>query len=377
VATAETIPTARSVEPIELGMPDPAVRFVMATRRLVPVWRVLGAVEALTLGERYRAARIDRPLYVCGIARSGTTITLEMLGSHPDSACESYRDFVMPYLPYWWRRFGPENVGLASDEPKERLHRDGLLVTKDSPETIEEVLWQGFWPDLHDERRSNVVDESASNPAFERFYRRHLRKLLACDPGKSRFATKNNYYVTRLGYLRKLFPDLRLFFVVRDPKTHIASLMKLDRMFSRATEREVRLMHALGHYEFGPGKRFVNVGDDAVIREIRRLWAARREVAAWAVYWNSVYAHVGSELRKPGIAAAATVIRFEDLCERPGETIDRVIAHAELDRVGFAERRVHYLATLRAPTYYRPDFTVDEAADIAAITRPSRERFGY
>jgi hypothetical protein len=153
--------------------------------------------------------------------------------------------------------------------------------------------------------------------------------------------------------------------------------MKLDRMFGGHDAREIRLSHALGHHEFGPGKSFINVGDTAVVREIRRELAAGHEARAWALYWTSIYGHLAAESKRPEIAASAIVVRFEDLCDAPGETVDRMVAHAELDAAAFAARREHYLQTLRAPTYYKTDFTPAELADVAEITRPVRETFGY
>jgi hypothetical protein len=360
-----------------IDMPAPAQWFLTTTRQLGPLWRALAPLEAASLGEGYRAARVDRPNYVFGIARAGTTITLEILGTHPDAATQTYRDMVFPYHPHWWRRFGPRAIGLAGDTPQERPHGDRIMVTAESVETVEEPLWDLFFPHLHDETRSNVLDAGTSNPAFERFYRRYLRILIA-SRGGTRFTTKNNYYVARTGYLLKVSPDARLFLVVRDPVTHIGSLMKMDHKLGHVTPTMVRVMHGLGHYEFSPGKRFVNVGDTAAIREIRARFAAGKSAQGWALYWASIYGYLADRLAQDDALCAATLLqRYEDLCADPGGQVDRLLAHAQYDPEPYVARRAHYLSALSAPTYYEPPFGAPEAADIRAITREAAARYGY
>jgi hypothetical protein len=48
---------------------------------------------------------IDRPIYIAGLARSGSTLLLEILGSHPAVATHRYRDFPLVQIPLWWNWF--------------------------------------------------------------------------------------------------------------------------------------------------------------------------------------------------------------------------------------------------------------------------------
>src|SRR3546814_14155500 len=88
------------------------------------------------------------------------------------------------------------------------------MITPDSPEAFEEVLWMAFFPDLHDPTASSVLDERTDNAAFESFYRDHIRKLLRVRGGR-RYLSKGNYSVTRLEYLLKVFPDARFILPVQ------------------------------------------------------------------------------------------------------------------------------------------------------------------
>lgn len=112
-------------------------------------------------------------------------------------------------------------------------------------------------------------------------------------------------------------------------------------------------------------------------KEQLSLLEAGEPAQAWALYWNSIYHFWAAELEVEAMAATTGVVRFEDLCERSGETVDRILAHAELDPIRFVAQRAHYSEALHAPTYYKPDLTAAEIEDIRAITRSTRERFGY
>jgi hypothetical protein len=81
-------------------------------------------------------------------------------------------------------------------QPAERSHGDGIAVTSESPEAFEEPLWMAFFEGQHDPSASAVLDRRARCPAFERFYRDHIRKLLAVRGGR-RYVAKGNYNLTR------------------------------------------------------------------------------------------------------------------------------------------------------------------------------------
>lgn len=358
----------------------PATYYIIRTvNALSPLFFRLSDLETKRLARPLKAVRIDRPIYICGIARAGTTITLEMVSRHPDVGTHYYVHMPMPYLPYWWHKL-EEALSLPAMPPVERVHKDGLMVTKDSPEAVEEAFWQKCFPQAHDESHTSVLTRKTSNPRFERFYTDHIRKLLYSQ-GRERYAVKNNYNVTRLAYIQKQFPDAKFVLVIRDPVNHIASLMKQQQIFLATAKEDPHAIDAVeivGHHEFGPDVRLVNVGDTSAIKEIRRLWAAGRTVQGWATYWASVYNYLADQLQSdPQVAKAALVIRYEDLCAHSAETIAKILIHTGLPAEPFKPARDEYVSRLCAPTYYRPDFSEQDIADIRAITKDTAQRYGY
>jgi hypothetical protein len=345
--------------------------------RTAGFWQKLGDLESSAHRAELDAIPIDRPLYVAGLARSGSTILLELLAGRPGVATHRYRDFPPVYTPLFWNR-AFAHVYRADAPPAERAHKDRILVTPDSPEAMEEVLWMRFFPANHDVHASQVLDAATSCPAFERFYQDHLKKILLVRDGR-RYLSKGNYNLTRFAYLLRMFPDARFVVPVRDPRWHIASLMKQHRLFCEEERRDPRIlqhMRRAGHFEFGLDRRAINVGDPAAAAGIEALWREGQEIRGWARYWAMLYGFVLAQReRDPLVREASLIVRYEDLCDAAEATLGRVFAHAGLELS--AEERAAMAARLSRLTYYRLSFTPEEEAIIAEETAAVAGPLGY
>lgn len=345
--------------------------------RFPGAWTALGDLETRLLEDLIADIDIERPAYVTGLARAGSTILLEFLASHPDAVTHRYRDFPPVLTPYMWNRW-LDRVPRRAETRQQRAHGDGIEVGPESPEAFEEVLWMRFFPHQHDPSRSAVLGRDTRNPRFEAFYRDHIRKLLALR-GPGRYVAKGNYNVTRLAYLQEIFPDARFVLPVRDPVWHIASLIKQQMLFSAAARRYPRSRHHLkrtGHFEFGLDRRAIHVGDDEAAVEIAGQWRQGAEIAGWARYWASIYGYLSETLAEdPRLREACLVVRFEDLCLSPRETLGRVLEHVGLpvheDHLEGAVRR------MRFPDYYRPVFTARQLTIIDRLAGAVARSYGY
>jgi hypothetical protein len=120
------------------------------------MWVGLGNLESRLLSERLSAIQIKKPVYVAGLARSGTTILLELLARHPHLASHRYRDFPPVLTPWFWNWF-VDRASVGGEAASERAHGDGIEVTSESPEAFEEVVWMAFFPGLHDPAVNSVL----------------------------------------------------------------------------------------------------------------------------------------------------------------------------------------------------------------------------
>jgi len=332
----------------------------------------LGNLETSLLSDELGQVKIREPVYVAGLARSGTTILTEMLEKHPELTSHHYSDFPNVWTPYW-RNYLLQRTRRGKLTPAERAHGDRIHITNDSPEAVEEVLWRYFFPQSHVHAKPDILDDRTSNPEFESFYRDHVRKLLAVR-GKPRYLAKGNYNVGRFLYILKLFPDARLLIPYRNPVDHIASLMKQHGFFLQAQAEDFRVARQLalaGHFEFGPNRRAINLGNDELHRAVNEAWAEGREVDGWARYWAETYRFLLDQARTHRhFARASLFVCYEDLCGLSGQTIDHIIAHCRLEPRVFAAIHAYYCDHLRLPEYYKPNFTAEETAAIREICEP-------
>jgi hypothetical protein len=338
-------------------------------------WLTLGRLESQFLADELRATALTMPIFVSGLARSGSTLLHEVVAAHPGVATHRVKDYPLVYTPYWWRR---ATAKTAPSAPRERPHRDRIFLTTDSPDALEEMLWLAFWPRCHDPSTDNRLRADASHPAFEKFYRSHLRKLLLAE-GATRYVAKANYHVARLPYLLRLFPDAKFLLPVRSPAGHIASLMRQHRWFSegqRQDPKALRTMQRSGHFEFGGDRRPINLGDRVRVRQIQHDWSTGQEVRGWARYWAMVHAYLARLLETDeGVRRAARVVRFEALCDAPADSLRDVLRHCGLPDAEPVVAR--FAPTIRRPDYYDPSFTAAEAAVIRQETAATAQWWGY
>lgn len=337
------------------------------------LWQRLGRFETQMLEHRMDAVRVESPIYICGLARSGSTILLETLAEHPATATHAYRDFPLVHTPYLWNRFLDRAQEPA--QAVERAHGDGILVTPESPEAVEETLWMSFFPKLHQPGVHDVLDSDTQAPEFERYYDEHLRKLLWLRGG-SRYLAKGNYNSTRMRYLVRLYPDARFIVPLRDPVAHVESLMRQHQRFCilhDANPRARRYMSRLGHFEFGRDRRAVHTGNASRYEAIRAAWDRGDEVEGYALAWADLYAHIADQLEaSPSLRAATLVVRHEALCGEPETTLQRLFGHCRLPvapaEIGRLAARLHRPAgeTL---------LTGIERERVVELTAEARERF--
>ena len=168
--------------------------------------------------------------------------------------------------------------------------------------------------------------------------------------------------------------DARIVIPIRHPVGQVASLMKQHRLFCEGERRHPRAlahMQRVGHFEFGLDLRLIHVGDDTVISDIRALFERGEHIRGWARYWAAIYGFINDQLATDhSLRESVLVVRYEDLCQKPQETLATILDHCELDDTNGCEQ---FASKVRAPDYYSPTFSdaetkaiLDEVAAVAA-----------
>nr|WP_255720333.1 sulfotransferase [Acuticoccus kalidii] len=249
--------------------------------------KALADVETSRFSDRIDIETAQRPVFVTSLARAGTTILLETLAAQREFASATYRHMPFTLAPLLWSdltKSFQKDDGLA-----ERAHGDGLTIGFDSPEAFEEMVWMAFWKGHYRRDRITAWSAEERQEAFEAFFRRHRAKIVASQPGATRYLSKNNTNIARLGLLEEIAPDASIVIPVRDPLAHAASLLRQHRRFTELHAREPfgrRYMEGIGHFEFGAALRPIVFEGDPPPRE------EADHLDHWLRYWADTYENV-------------------------------------------------------------------------------------
>lgn len=292
----------------------------------------MAAVESRVLRARLDQTPIVQPVYIAGLARSGSTLLLESLYDSGCFASHRYADFPLVWLPYAWPWLRGR-LPLPTPPPVERAHGDGILVTPDSPEALEEPLWMHFFAGRHDPAINQVLDATCDHARFAGVYRDHVRKLLIAQ-SRPRYLAKGNYNLPRLPLLRHLFPDARFLVPIREPVAQVASLVRQDRRFCEAAQRDAaigRHLAQVGHFEFGPGRRVASFGDATESAIAESCFREGRTVEGYARQWRMSHGWLLARLRSDaGLGRSVLLVPHEQLCADPATVLARIARHAAL-----------------------------------------------
>ncbi len=283
-------------------------------------------LERVVFGKRARSLQQTHqngqgPVYVCGLARSGTTIVLEILNDTGEFSSPTYRDMPFVLAPNLWGLIS--GVSRQNAEKSLRAHGDGIAISPDSPESFEEVFWRSFCQPL---QNRGMGYESPDDETLQLFadYRALCvlsRKRQTQNNGGARYLSKNNNNLLRLPELLK-DSNAQVVLVFRNPLATAWSLYQQHQRFSRLQDDDPfarAYMRWLGHHEFGDGHLPFAFASDA----LKGLMPDQPDY--WLVYWMACYQHILPIAQSPQVALlchdalseqpqAALAVLFKNLC---------------------------------------------------------------
>lgn len=255
----------------------------------------LADVEDGIFSQQLATCKSDRPVFITALPRAGTTLLLECCGDSPEFAAHCYRDMPFVLIPCLWNRFS--QTFQQTIEPTERAHGDGMQISPDSHEALEEVIWKTFWK-RHYQKDRIVTWDYEENREFNDFFRSHMRKIILLRRRNSasfaRYVSKNNANIARTRILHKLFPDSVIIVPFRDPLHHASSLLQQHLNFLQIHQTDPfasEYMKQIGHYDFGQNLRPIDFDgwyDQRKSKDTKTL-------AFWLEYWIASYKHLLQE----------------------------------------------------------------------------------
>lgn len=271
------------------------------------------------LYNRYLAnIQLNNPVFITSLPRAGTTILLNLLTSSGEFASHIYGDMPFVICPMIWQKFVKQFK--KKETVQERAHGDGLMISSESPEALEEIIWKFFWKNNYKQDRIEVWDDCEEHD-FENFFKNHMRKIIVLrypdTPEGKRYISKNNLNIARLTVLKKIVPDCVIIIPFRDPVQQAVSLCKQHNRFLSIHENDnfaKVYMAGVGHYDFGANLRPVNFSG----------WLGSSDmdttgVEFWLTYWVSTYNFLLKQSDEN-----VHFLSFASLTDRPAETLSRL-----------------------------------------------------
>lgn len=286
---------------------------------------------------------VDRPIFVVGSGRSGSSFLADVVARHPDVA----------FL-----------TGLSERHPRRPAYNRAAMRGLDVPGLgrlvrrrygIEEAyaFWEahapGFSEPTRDLRADDVTERARSS----------VRRAVAANlvPGRPRFLAKVTGW-SRMGYLDEVFPDAEFVHLVRDGRDVANSLLKVD--FWQGWR--------------GPQNwRFGELPPD-----LRELWEAhdRSFVALAGLCWRLLVDSVQTA-RKEIDPGRFLEVRYEDLVERPRRELEVILEAVGLEPSSRFFGRFDPAEVRDASGKHRRDLTPAQQEILDDVTREPRERYGY
>lgn len=292
--------------------------------------RILKWYEMVFLKVDTGDIEIDRPIFLIGLPRSGTTMLQDILCSHPHLA---YFTNTMHQFRSCFCAAEDLRKRFRLDFKGERYLCDGIEIGLGTANEGHGFLadWRGIDP--YSLEPVELQGKQLSRGETERV-RATIRKVIWCFGGHGRrFFLKNPILLQYLNVLKDLFPDARIVHLVRDPRTCANSMVKLYRL-NRAQEIKLRaLKDPENHDLLVPYPRLPKLKE-----YIGRF--GPDDLRTTAHVWNDAISIVGRDKVQVNFFYE---VRYEDILANPRKEILRILEFSglsEADAKGgdFAEK---------------------------------------
>lgn len=282
-------------------------------------------------------APVERPIFLIGCGRSGTTLLYNILCGHPSLAWFSNYTNRWPGLP--------QLAALSRSYAPMKRRRVSL---RRAPVPSEGYRIFDYYSPRSGSDNNKPLIEMDVNPV-ERI---GLRRAIATHVrfgGGHRFVNKNTRNTRRIRFLRELFPDACFVHVVRDPRATAASLLRVA---------------------FWPELRFWWRDN----RSAEELPIIRPETLAGELWVREV----GAGLRDGLLDASSYMeVRYEDLVTEPRTLVTRVLEFVDLEWSDSFESVFRSFQIEDRIYKYRRSLHREQIGLIDDVTRELAQELGY
>jgi len=295
--------------------------------------------KAIFLKKATRDPRlVDQPVYVMGLARSGTTIVLEILEKAGPFHSPTYRDMPFVLCPNFWQgltKHSRLNAKLAA-----RAHGDGIAIGFDSPESFEEVFWRTACQTQAGQALAYAPISQDDLADFAAYRQLSLRAALQNSPSQPqslqtpqslRYLSKNNNNIMRIQQLSEQ-AGAHVVLIIRDPLATAWSLYRQHQRFIQIQANDVFVrayMRWLGHHEFGQGHKPLVSGS----QHLQGFNPTQPDY--WLAYWMGTYQNLWQTFQTlpPEHRNRILWMSHERMCQDPAQELKRLFSFVNIDQL--------------------------------------------
>jgi len=243
------------------------------------------------------------PVFVCGLARAGTTTLMRALHDTGQFASLTYQDMPGVMAPNFWNVLSSKNLKVG--QPHERMHGDGVIVDFDSPEALDEVFWRVFCGEDYI-GNTELLPHSIPLKVMGQF--KTYMELVCFKYKKDRYLSKNNNNILRIASLSSAYPDATFLFPFRNPVAQAQSLMVQHKRFSMSSAFQIDYMTWLVHHEFGATHKPFRITNKR-----NPIEYCPESLDYWLDLWCNVYASLVESIEQG--PKNLIPIGYEELCQ--------------------------------------------------------------
>lgn len=285
-----------------------------------PAWfvRSLELYEKMVLRVRTDDIAIDRPIFLIGLPRSGTTMLQDILCTHPQ----------MAYFTNSMHQFSTSICAaetlrrqLRLDFRGERYLRDSVAVEAGSANEGHVFLLRWLQLDPYALSYPSLHREDISPKQISEIHET-IRRVLWCFGGRDRrFFNKNPTMIFQVELLQEIFSDVRIIHIVRDPRECANSMLKLYR---RTEEQLRRIPDAMER-----GGMFIPYPRYARLEEHIESYGVD-DIHTTAHIWNDAITHIRALKSQ---LSYLYEVRYEDILADPAAEIEKIRTFCEISPV--------------------------------------------
>ena len=267
-------------------------------------------------------------IFITGLARSGTTAMLNKIYLENKIASITYKNmpFVLsPSLSNIFAKLSQKNKKISSKS--ERIHGDGIQISIDSPECLDEPFWIKENANYFNEKlNTNKIYKREILEAYENFLNKH-----STYQKRDKILIKNNNNHVRLKQLCNFFKNDIFIVLYRDPLSQSYSLQNTHNKIIKSQNDDefvTKYMNLIGHREFGLNQMPFKYKNQKY--NLKKISDTHDSINYWLQTWINAYSWI-YEFIKSNIRNNVFLISYEEVCTPNNKKLSSIINRAKLN----------------------------------------------